>query len=45
MENEGLDTMYDIPSAGNIREVVINEDVILKKEQPVIIYEKKAESA
>ena len=45
LENVMLDTMYDIPSAGNIREVVINEDVILKKEQPVIIYEKKAESA
>jgi ATP-dependent Clp protease ATP-binding subunit ClpX len=37
--------MYEIPSQENIREVVINEDVILHKETPIILYEKKAETA
>lgn len=45
LENVMLDIMYDIPSQNNIREVVINEDVFTKKEAPLIVYEKKAESA
>jgi ATP-dependent Clp protease ATP-binding subunit ClpX len=45
LENSMLDVMYEIPSQENIREVVINEDVILHKETPIILYEKKAESA
>lgn len=45
LENVMLDIMYDIPSRTNIREVLINEDVILKKQEPVFVYEKKAESA
>ena len=40
-----LDIMYDIPSRTNIREVIINEEVIAKRQEPVIVYEKKAESA
>ena len=45
LENVMLDIMYDIPSRSNIKEIVINEDVILHKQEPVIVYEKKAESA
>jgi len=45
LEQIMLDIMYEIPSRNNIKEVVINEDVILKKQEPVIMYEKKAESA
>ena len=45
LENIMLDIMYEIPSRTNIKEVVINEDVIHKKQEPVILYEKKAESA
>jgi ATP-dependent Clp protease ATP-binding subunit ClpX len=45
LENAMLDVMYEIPSQENIREVVINEDVILHKETPIILYEKKAETA
>lgn len=45
LENVMLDIMYDIPSQTNIREVVINEEVFTKKEAPLIVYEKKAESA
>jgi len=45
LEHVMLDIMYDIPSSTNVREVVVNEDVFTKKEQPLIVYEKKAESA
>ncbi len=45
LENVMLDIMYDIPSRTNIKEVVISEEVILKKQEPVFVYEKKAESA
>ena len=44
LENAMLDVMYDIPSQDRVREVVINEDVIFKGAQPIIIYE-CAESA
>jgi len=45
LESVMLDIMYDIPSQTNIREVVVNDDVFTKKEQPLIVYEKKVESA
>jgi len=45
LEHTMLDIMYEIPSQTNIREVVVNEEVFTKKEQPLIVYEKKAESA
>ncbi len=45
LEHAMLDIMYEIPSATNVREVVVNEDVFTKKEQPLIVYEKKVESA
>ncbi len=45
LESVMMDVMYDIPSQTNVREVVVNEEVFTKKEQPLIVYEKKAESA
>lgn len=45
LEYTMLDIMYEIPSQTNIREVIVNEDVFTKKEQPLVVYEKKAESA
>lgn len=45
LEGIMLDIMYDIPSQTNVQEVVINEEVFTKKEPPLIVYEKKAESA
>lgn len=38
LENAMLDIMYDIPSLENVEECVINEDVILNKEEPILIY-------
>jgi ATP-dependent Clp protease ATP-binding subunit ClpX len=45
LENAMLNVMYEVPSHKNIREIVINEESILKKESPLIVYEKAAESA
>jgi len=46
MENMMLDVMYDIPSQDNIEEVIINEDVVAGKSDPIIVFEKEeAESA
>jgi ATP-dependent Clp protease ATP-binding subunit ClpX len=45
METSMLDTMYELPSQTNIKECIINEDVVLDKSKPIIVYEKKAETA
>ena len=51
LEGAMLDVMYEIPSRKTVREVVISEEVILKKSEPVILYsgdeelEPKKESA
>jgi ATP-dependent Clp protease ATP-binding subunit ClpX len=45
LENTMLDVMYEIPSCTNIKECVISEEVILKREQPILVYEKEAETA
>ena len=36
-----LDIMYELPSLENVRECVITEDVVLKNEKPMLVYEKK----
>jgi len=45
MENIMLDVMYEIPSQPNIKEVLISEEVVTNKEQPIIMYQKAAETA
>ena len=40
-----LDIMYEVPSRNGIKEVVVNEDVITKREPPLIVYQKEAELA
>lgn len=40
-----LDIMYEIPSHPNIMEVVISEDVITKKEKPIVVYQKEQEAS
>jgi len=44
LENAMLDVMYEIPSQDRVKEVVINEDTILQKSRPIVLYE-CAESA
>jgi ATP-dependent Clp protease ATP-binding subunit ClpX len=45
LENAMLDIMYDVPSKRNVREIVISEDVIEKREAPLVVLQKEAESA
>ena len=45
MEGIMLDVMYDIPSQPNIKEVLISEEVVTNNEQPIILYQKAAETA
>jgi ATP-dependent Clp protease ATP-binding subunit ClpX len=45
MENVMLDIMYDIPSQPNIKEVLISEEVITAHDQPIVLYQKAAETA
>jgi ATP-dependent Clp protease ATP-binding subunit ClpX len=45
LEGSMLDIMYELPSQANIKEVVVNEDVILNKETPLLLYQKEAEMA
>lgn len=45
LENIMLDIMYEIPSANNVEEVVISDETVTKKTSPIIVYQKKAESA
>jgi ATP-dependent Clp protease ATP-binding subunit ClpX len=42
LEEVMLEVMYEIPSDKRITECVINEDVINRKDKPVLIYEKTA---
>ena len=45
LENTMLDIMYDIPSRNDVKEVVINEDVVKKGEKPILLFESKTETA
>jgi ATP-dependent Clp protease ATP-binding subunit ClpX len=38
LEDIMLDIMYDLPSSEDVEEVVINEEVISKREQPLLVY-------
>lgn len=45
LEEIMLDVMYEIPSQKDIKECVINEDIVTKNAKPILLYEKQAESA
>ena len=40
-----LDIMYEIPSVENVKECVIGEDVVLHKEEPILLYEQTKKQA
>ncbi len=42
LEEVMLEVMYELPSQKGIRECLINEDVIVKNEKPVLVYEKQS---
>jgi ATP-dependent Clp protease ATP-binding subunit ClpX len=37
--------MYDLPSIDNVKECVIGEDVVLKREDPILLYEQSKKQA
>jgi ATP-dependent Clp protease ATP-binding subunit ClpX len=45
LEDIMLDVMYEIPSQKGIKECLITEETVTKKEKPLLVYEKQAESA
>ncbi len=45
MESCMLDIMYEIPSAENVKECVIGEDVVLNGEDPILLYEQTKKQA
>ena len=45
LENIMLDIMYDIPSRPDVKECVISEEVVVNREQPILLFETKAETA
>lgn len=42
MESVMMELMYEIPSRKTAREVVISEDVVMKKKEPVVLYDSAA---
>lgn len=45
LEEVMLEVMYELPSLSSLNECIINKEVILNKERPILIYEKQVESA
>jgi ATP-dependent Clp protease ATP-binding subunit ClpX len=45
LENTMLDIMYELPSTPDVKECVISEEVVMNKENPILLFEKKAETA
>ncbi len=45
MENTMLDIMYEIPSAESVKECVINKEVVLNNEEPILLFEQKKKQA
>jgi ATP-dependent Clp protease ATP-binding subunit ClpX len=45
LENAMLEIMYEIPSRAGVKEVHVNEDVILRGEKPLLVFEKEAGTA
>ena len=43
LESAMLDIMYEIPSRTGVKEILVSEETILKKEPPLLVYAKEAE--
>ncbi len=44
LESAMLDVMYEIPSRVGVKEILVSEETILKKEPPLVVYQKEAEA-
>jgi ATP-dependent Clp protease ATP-binding subunit ClpX len=45
MESSMIDIMFEIPSLENVKECVIGEDVVLNKEDPILLFEQTKKQA
>jgi len=45
MESCMLDIMYELPSLENVKECVVSEDVVLNKEDPILLFEQTKKQA
>ncbi len=45
LERLMLDVMYEIPSAANVKECIVSEEVVIQSKQPILVYENEAELA
>ena len=45
LENLMLDVMFELPGLDNVRECIVNEEVVTKGERPMLVFENEAESA
>ena len=45
LEGSMLEIMYDIPSVEDVKECVISEDVVLNREEPILLYEQSKKQA
>jgi len=45
LEEAMVEVMYELPSLQGVKECVVTEEVILRREKPILIYEKKAQEA
>ena len=44
LEDALLETMYEVPSKADVKEVIVSENVITQGEQPLIVYENAAKT-
>jgi ATP-dependent Clp protease ATP-binding subunit ClpX len=45
LEQRMLDIMYTIPTLEDVKECIVNREVILKKAEPILVFEKQQETA
>ncbi|MGD8769582.1 MAG: ATP-dependent Clp protease ATP-binding subunit ClpX [Desulfobacterales bacterium] len=45
IESSMIDIMYEIPSMENVKECVIGEDTVIKKEDPILLFEQPKKQA
>jgi ATP-dependent Clp protease ATP-binding subunit ClpX len=45
MEETMLDIMYELPSAENVRECIVGDEVVLKNEEPILLFEQTKKQA
>jgi len=45
LEQRMLDIMYTLPTLENVKECIVNRDVVARRAEPILVYEKKQETA